>query len=225
MREVAGGEQAHESSTSKAPPRGSWMTRLVSVPDRLARRHTNSAQTSVEEQSVACEGWRIMHVAELDVSGSRRCLQQNEAETRMKCYLQRCCRNRLLQNWGDNAAIMRRGETTRKTTRGSLLLRAITRGRRLQDIVAQKILCSVRAFKKRNFTTENVTVSIPEAVSRFHDVEIMVSLCLGRHCPSAIIRATRTLSMVARLLCANHGRVPRFSTKVWHHELWRLMRH
>ena len=54
MREVAGGEQAHESSTSKAPPRGSWMTRLVSVPDRLARRHTNSAQTSVEEQSVAC---------------------------------------------------------------------------------------------------------------------------------------------------------------------------
>ena len=76
MREVAGGEQAHESSTSKAPPRGSWMTRLVSVPDRLARRHTNSAQTSVEEQSVACEGWRIMHVAELDVSGSRRCLQR-----------------------------------------------------------------------------------------------------------------------------------------------------
>lgn len=30
--------------------------------------------------------------------------------------------------------------------------------------------------------------------------------------------------MVARLLCANQGSVPRFSTKVWHHEVWRLMR-
>ena len=100
MREVAGGEQAHKTSTSKAPPRGSWMTRLVSVPDRLARRHTNSAQTSVEEQSVACEGWRIMHVAELDVSGSRRCLQQNEAETRMKIYLQRCCRKQTVAELG-----------------------------------------------------------------------------------------------------------------------------
>ena len=60
MREVAGGKQAHESSTSIAPPRGSWRTRLVGVPDRLARRHTNSAQTSVEEQSVACEGWRMI---------------------------------------------------------------------------------------------------------------------------------------------------------------------
>eukprot|EP00964_Phaeocystis_antarctica_P103883 scaffold69116_cov74-Phaeocystis_antarctica.AAC.2 len=64
VREVAGGEQAHVTGASvRVAPRVSWSTRLVRLFDRLARWHVHPAQTSVEEQSVACERMLIAHVA------------------------------------------------------------------------------------------------------------------------------------------------------------------